>query len=58
MRASESKPYDVVRPDGYVAWVSRPGDASAKVRDGLRCALTAWFGAPHETARSAQRDDR
>ncbi len=30
----------LIRPDGYVAWV---GDGSA---DGLRDALTAWFGPP------------
>ncbi len=34
----------LIRPDGYVAWV---GDGTD---DGLRDALTTWFGPAHETA--------
>jgi hypothetical protein len=30
----------LVRPDGYVAWVGNGTD------EGLRAALTTWFGAP------------
>jgi hypothetical protein len=33
----------LIRPDGYVAWVT-PSDAPDN--DGLRHALTTWFGAP------------
>jgi 2-polyprenyl-6-methoxyphenol hydroxylase-like FAD-dependent oxidoreductase len=32
----------LIRPDGYVAWVGEGTDA------GLREALTAWFGPPHD----------
>jgi 3-(3-hydroxy-phenyl)propionate hydroxylase len=31
----------LIRPDGYVAWVSDPTDQS------LPDALTTWFGRPH-----------
>ena len=31
----------LIRPDGYVAWV---GDGTDQ---GLRDALTTWFGPPH-----------
>ena len=34
----------LIRPDGYVAWV---GDGTD---EGLRDALTTWFGPAHETA--------
>ena len=33
----------LIRPDGYVAWAASPGDPD---NDGLRHALTTWFGAP------------
>jgi hypothetical protein len=33
----------LIRPDGYVAWATPP---SSPDRDGLRHALTTWFGAP------------
>lgn len=33
----------LIRPDGYVAWVADPGS------DGLRDALTTWFGPPAAT---------
>jgi 3-(3-hydroxy-phenyl)propionate hydroxylase len=33
----------LIRPDGYVAWAT-PSDAPGN--DGLRHALTTWFGAP------------
>ena len=33
----------LIRPDGYVAWVGEGTD------QGLRDALTMWFGPPHST---------
>jgi 2-polyprenyl-6-methoxyphenol hydroxylase-like FAD-dependent oxidoreductase len=33
----------LIRPDGYVAWAGSP---KAQDNDGLRHALTTWFGAP------------
>ncbi len=33
----------LIRPDGYVAWAAAPGCPDT---DGLRRALTTWFGAP------------
>lgn len=33
----------LIRPDGYVAWAAGPNDHDT---DGLRGALTTWFGAP------------
>ena len=33
----------LIRPDGYVAWATPP---DAPDHDGLRHALTTWFGAP------------
>src|SRR3984893_12883484 len=33
----------LIRPDGYVAWANPPGVPD---NDGLRHALTTWFGAP------------
>jgi 2-polyprenyl-6-methoxyphenol hydroxylase-like FAD-dependent oxidoreductase len=33
----------LIRPDGYVAWAASPGSPD---HDGLRHALTTWFGAP------------
>lgn len=38
----------LIRPDGYVAWAAGPDDRDA---DGLRSALTTWFGAPQRTTR-------
>jgi 2-polyprenyl-6-methoxyphenol hydroxylase-like FAD-dependent oxidoreductase len=35
----------LLRPDGHVAWVARSAD-DADDADGLRQALTAWFGQP------------
>jgi 2-polyprenyl-6-methoxyphenol hydroxylase-like FAD-dependent oxidoreductase len=35
----------LIRPDGYVAWAASPG---APDTDGLRRALTTWFGAASE----------
>jgi 2-polyprenyl-6-methoxyphenol hydroxylase-like FAD-dependent oxidoreductase len=35
----------LIRPDGYVAWAASPGAPDA---DGLRRALTTWFGTPAE----------
>jgi hypothetical protein len=40
----------LLRPDGRVAWA----DQSGKVADGLRTALTAWFG-PGEPDQPATR---
>lgn len=34
----------LVRPDGYVAWAAAPDESSGQVRDGLRRALSGWFG--------------
>jgi len=31
---------DLIRPDGYIAWVGDGTDT------GLRAALTTWFGSP------------
>lgn len=45
----------LIRPDGYVAWATGPDgpgqeaghqEAGQQARDGLRHALTTWFGAP------------
>jgi hypothetical protein len=33
----------LIRPDGYAAWAAAPGHPDA---DGLRRALSTWFGAP------------
>ena len=33
----------LIRPDGYVAWAASPDTTHT---DGLRHALTTWFGAP------------
>lgn len=51
----------LVRPDGYIAWISsggtgsgsgsRAGSGSGAV--GLSAALTRWFGQPHETHQAA-----
>ncbi|TMR24316.1 FAD-dependent oxidoreductase [Nonomuraea turkmeniaca] len=43
----EGRPADslLIRPDAYVAWAAPPGEADDQVRDGLRRALTRWFGA-------------
>ncbi|WP_337587608.1 hypothetical protein [Actinopolymorpha alba] len=34
----------LIRPDGYVAWAAGPETSDAT--DGLRHALTTWFGPP------------
>jgi len=34
----------LVRPDGYVAWAAAPDEPADESRDGLRRALTCWFG--------------
>jgi hypothetical protein len=33
----------LIRPDGYVAWAAAPDTPG---NDGLRSALTTWFGTP------------
>ncbi|MFI9601936.1 FAD-dependent monooxygenase [Streptomyces sp. NPDC052043] len=50
IRADEAEVLDarwlLVRPDGHIAWA----DAGAGDRDGLRVAVTTWFGAAREPA--------
>ncbi|MFJ8017722.1 FAD-dependent monooxygenase [Streptomyces sp. NPDC096339] len=36
----------LIRPDGYVAWAAAPGESPTRSGDGLRLALTTWFGRP------------
>ncbi|WDM16870.1 FAD-dependent monooxygenase [Streptomyces lavenduligriseus] len=36
----------LIRPDGHVAWAMPPARPTQEVREGLRAALTTWFGAP------------
>jgi hypothetical protein len=36
----------LIRPDGYIAWATPPAGPN---NDGLRHALTTWFGAPDAT---------
>jgi 2-polyprenyl-6-methoxyphenol hydroxylase-like FAD-dependent oxidoreductase len=35
----------LIRPDGYVAWVVRPGDRDNESKISVRAALEKWFGA-------------
>jgi hypothetical protein len=44
--AAPPAPALLIRPDGYIAWA---GSASGQGSQGLRQALTAWFGAPGTT---------
>jgi hypothetical protein len=34
----------LIRPDGYVAWILRPGDEDKQAASTLRLALEKWFG--------------
>jgi 2-polyprenyl-6-methoxyphenol hydroxylase-like FAD-dependent oxidoreductase len=39
----------LVRPDGYVAWALAAGEPDKEAADGLRRALSRWFGEPSYT---------
>ncbi|MGW4328637.1 FAD-dependent monooxygenase [Nocardia sp. NPDC004573] len=47
----ENRPADalLIRPDGHIAWAATIDEPADRAQDGLRAALSSWFGAPAAT---------
>ncbi|MEV0108728.1 FAD-dependent monooxygenase [Nocardia sp. NPDC050799] len=48
---TDERPADalLIRPDAHIAWAAAVGEPADIAADGLRAALTGWFGVPSES---------